>query len=75
MDIDFIVPKPIIAPARRGADIDNDCKIIQDSKESTHKSTKKSIVTYPNMSEPMEDQKTLFYSKIAKYKPSILSLA
>ena len=81
VDIDFTVPKSIIAPARRGAHLNNDCKMIQDPKEIevsvpivSHQSTKKSTIINPNMSEPTEDQKTLFYSKIAKYKPSVLSL-
>ena len=81
VDIDFTVPKPIIKPVRRGAHVHNDCQRIEDPQQievpvsmSSHCTTEKSTAINPNKTEPTEDQKSLFYNRIAKYKPSFLSL-
>ena len=78
-DINFTAPQSIIAPTRRGAHVHSNCPMIDDPAEielpiSSHPTAKKSTAINPNMIAPTEDQKVLFYSKIASHKPSCLSL-
>ena len=83
-DIDFVKPKSIVKPVKRGAHCNNDCDILTEpadievnsdvTKSSSSSCTHRVGILNPNLISTSEDEANTFFNNVLKHNPCILSL-
>ena len=80
-DIDFVKPKSVIKPMKRGVHLNNDCDMMTDPADVELKNESGTSSSYsrvgsvnPNLISTTDNEASAFFDNVLKHKPCILSL-
>ena len=80
-DIDFVKPKSVTKPVKRGAHLNNDCDMMTDTADIELRNERGASSSYsrvgslkPNLIPTTDNEANAFFGNVLKYKPCVLSL-
>ena len=80
-DMDFVKPKSVIKPVKRGAHLNNDCDMMTDTTDIELRNERGTSSIYsrvgnlnPNLVPTTDNEANAFFDNVLKHKPCVLSL-